>query len=126
MEQIQQALITLLLFIIPVLGTFIVAFIRKKTEEVNNNLKNTDLRKYIELADSVIISAVTMIQQTYVDALKAEERFGENEQKIAFVMAKDKILKMLSAKSLEAINMISADASTYIQAKIESAIHYVK
>lgn len=71
----QETLNTLMtLVVLPLLvgvSGFAVAWLRKKTQEITENIENTTAKKYIGMASEAVTKAVQTTFQTYVDTLKA-------------------------------------------------------
>ena len=61
MDQFQQVLINFAIMVIPVVGAFIVNFLRKKNAELDEKIKNTKVEKYLGiLFDTVEVSVVAL------------------------------------------------------------------
>ena len=60
--------------------------------------------------------------QTYVDALKEQNAFDKEAQKIAFEKTKDAILKLLTEECKKCLGEIVGDLNEYITAQIEAAV----
>jgi hypothetical protein len=67
-----------------ILGTFIVDWLRVKTEEIKQNTKSEKEKKYLDMIYNTIKVCVIATNQTYVDSLKKQGKFDAEAQKIAF------------------------------------------
>ena len=80
-QEILNTLMTLV--VLPLLvgvSGFAVAWLRKKTQEITENIENTTAKKYIDIASEAVAKAVQTTFQTYVDTLKAQGKFDKEAQ----------------------------------------------
>ena len=111
--------------IIPLLGVltaYIVKLIQAKSAEIATNQENAVVSKYIMLLSETITDCVIATNQTYVDALKAENAFDKDAQAIAFQKTFDAIMNVLSADAKEYLTNIYGDLNAYITARIEAEV----
>ena len=73
---------------IPVLVTYLVKYLKAKTEQTTTKINNELVRTYLQEATDAVLQAVTYTAQTYVDTLKKQGKFDEEAQKKAFNTAK--------------------------------------
>lgn len=95
MQQITDALIPILCLLITAGGGYLVALLRRQTQQIEKDLNSETASKYIELATAAVEQAVTYTAQTFVDALKADGAFTKEKQLEAFQKARDKVLEIL-------------------------------
>ena len=81
------------------------------------------LKEKIEIIENIIESSVIYINQTFVDILKENDDFGNNEKYEAFNKAKKLILSQLSTDLLKVIKDIYGDVDCYIDTMIESNVN---
>ena len=81
------------------------------------------LKEKIEIIENIIESSVIYINQTFVDILKENDDFGNNEKYEAFNKAKKLILSQLSTDLLKVIKDIYGDMDCYIDTMIESNVN---
>ena len=81
-EMISVIFTVVVLPLLTVLTKSAVKYINSKTE-------NDTVKKYIEIAEDSVFTAVQSVGQTYVDSLKKSGVFTEEAQRKAFKMAKD-------------------------------------
>ena len=89
-QEILNTLMTLV--VLPLLvgvSGFAVAWLRKKTQEITENIENTTAKKYIDIASEAVAKAVQTTFQTYVDTLKAQGKFDKEAQLAALQKSKD-------------------------------------
>ena len=115
--------------IIPLLGiltTYIVKYIQSKREEISVNIDNITIKKYTELISSTITTCVIATNQTYVNALKEQNKFDKEAQKIAFTKTAEAVLSLLTDESKKYIKETFGDLNTYIIQQIEATVKNYK
>lgn len=115
--------------IIPLLGILIAwvcNLISTKIKEKQVTTDNEIAKKYLEMLNDTIISCIQATNQTYVNALKNQNAFDEEAQKIAFQKTFNAIISILSVDATEYLTEIIGDLETYITEKIESEISKTK
>ena len=80
LEQIADAFVPILCLLITAGGGYLVALLRRQTQQIEEELDNETASKYIDLATDAVEQAVTYTAQTFVDALKAEGAFTKEKQ----------------------------------------------
>lgn len=111
--------------IIPLLGVltaYAVKLIQAKSAEIATKQENAVVSKYITLLSETITDCVIATNQTYVDALKAENAFDKDAQAVAFQKTFDAIMNVLSAEAKEYLTHIYGDLNAYITARIEAEV----
>jgi len=126
-QLISSSINIIVIPLMPVITAFIIALIKKKTAQLDNSIKNKELSKYITLAESAIISSVSAVNQIYVDSIKAKNGYlSSDEQKIAFNLCKDKVLRILGDTGIAALQQLFNDSSTWINNRIEYHVSFAK
>ena len=96
----QETLNTLMtLVVLPLLvgvSGFAVAWLRKKTQEITENIGNATAKKYIDMASEAVAKAVQTTFQTYVDTLKAQGKFDKEAQIAALQKSKDTAVDLIT------------------------------
>ena len=82
--------------------------------------------KYLNKFEETVISAVTQVQQTYVDEIRKAGSFDKVAQATAFCKARDAVLKMLDEKTKEIVTEAVGDFEAYMKSKIEESVHNMK
>lgn len=126
LQQIADACVPILCLLITAGGAYLVALLRRKTAQLQQQLDNEKASKYMNMACDAVTQAVTYTAQTYVDALKAEDGFTEGKQRAAFEMARNKTKQILGAAALEALGEIYGDFDTWLDTKIEQVCRDIK
>ncbi len=94
---------------------FLFTLLRKK-------IKDDKLNRIITRVENIVSKTVTLINQTYVDALKEQDMFDKEAQKAAFEMCKEKVLQMLNEESIKAIAETFGDFDEWIRTLIEAYV----
>lgn len=111
--------------IIPILGvatTFLIAFLRKKTAEIQGNIDNELYAKYLGLLVETAIICVQTTTQTYVYELKQQGAFDKEAQKIAFQMSFNAVIAALTDEAKMYLNEMVGDFELYLTNLIESLV----
>ena len=81
------------------------------------------LKEKIEIIENIIESSVIYVNQTFVNILKENGDFDNDEKYEAFNKAKKLILSQLSTDLLKVIKDIYGDVDSYINIMIESYVN---
>lgn len=126
LQQIANACVPILCLLITAGGAYLVALLRKKTDQLQQELNNAAADKYMDMACDAAAQAVTYTAQTYVDTLKAEGAFTKEKQLEAFEKAKSKTKEILGAAVVEALGEIYGDFDAWLDTKIEQVCREIK
>jgi hypothetical protein len=119
LTQIAAACVPVLCMLITAGGAYLVALLRKKTAQLQQQVDNETASKYMNMASNAVAQAVTYTAQTFVDTLKAEDAFTKEKQLEAFNKAKDKVLEILGDTVVGALGEIYGDFDVWLDTKIE-------
>lgn len=119
LQQLAAACIPILCLLITAGGAYLIALLRKKTAQLQQEVDNKTANKYIGIASEAVSQAVAFVAQTYVDALKDDNAFSKDRQLEAFTMAKEKVLQILGDTAIDALNEIYGDLDLWLTTKIE-------
>lgn len=111
--------------VIPALGiltTFIVMFIQKKKEELQNKIDNELLQKYVGMLLDTVCTCVVATNQTYVNALKKQGKFDKEAQKEAFRMTYDAVMEVLSDEAQFYLTVFYGDLEQAVTVLIEKNV----
>lgn len=117
------------LCIIPLIGiltSYLITFIRMKKTELVNKTEDEKAQKYLDMIGETVIDCVLTTNQTYVDSLKAQDKFDAEAQKIAFQKTYDMVIKFLSAEAKDYITEVYGDITEYLTSKIEAQVNLSK
>lgn len=126
LEQIADAFVPILCLLITAGGGYLVALLRRQTQQIEKELNSETASKYIELATDAVEQAVTYTAQTFVDTLKAEGAFTKEKQLEAFEKAKSKTLEILGDTVVAALGQIYGDFDVWLNTKIEQVCREIK
>ena len=126
MQQIMSAAVPVLCLLITAGGAYLVALLRKKTAQLQQELDNKTAEKYIGMAFDAVAQAVTATAQTFVDALKDEDAFTKEKQLEAFNMAKETVLAILGEAAVAALREIYGDFDAWLDTAIEQKCREIK
>jgi type II secretory pathway pseudopilin PulG len=125
-QLITTILETIVIPAIGIVGVFLVRFLQKKFDEIEQNNANKELQKYINMAENLIIDAVIQTNQTFVEALKADGNFTEEDAALALQKTKEQVLMLLTVTAREVIAEAYGDFDSWLKMKIESSVNQSK
>ena len=112
--------------IIPLLGvltTFLITWIKSKSEALKQQTNNELANKYIDMLNDTIVDCVIAMNQTYVNTLKEQGKFDAEAQKKAFTDVYNKVIAILGQDAIEYLNSAIGDLNEYITSKIEKEVN---
>lgn len=112
--------------ILAVVSGYIIALVKKKTFEINENITDEKLQSYIYMLGETISNCVIATNQTYVSALKDKNMFDEEAQKEAFRMTYEAVNSILTDEARKYLALAYKDLDSYITEKIESKVNTLK
>lgn len=89
---------------------------------LRKKVKDEKIARIISRVENIVRKTVTLINQTYVDALKEAGKFDKEAQKAAFDMCKERVLAMLNEESIKAIAETFGDFDEWIRTLIEAFV----
>ena len=126
MAMLQQIFQVCIIPLLGVLTTYLVMFIKSKTEELKKTTDNELYIKYMNMLSETITNCVIATNQTYVEALKDKNAFDADAQKKAFDMTYKAVMNILSQDAIEFLNSAVGDLDTYIRRSIEAQVNVYK
>ena len=126
MEMLQKIFEICIIPLLGVLTTYLVMFIRNKTEMMKKETDNELYKKYMDLLSETIVKCVIATNQTYVENLKNKNAFDAAAQKEAFNRTYDAVMNILSQDAIEFLNEAVGDLDTYIRKTIEAQVNMNK
>lgn len=115
--------------IIPLLGvltTFFMKWVNAKSAEIQANINDATLKKYMEMLTSTITDCVIATNQTYVESLKAQGKFDVAAQQRAFELTSKAVMEILSEEAKIYLTSAVGDLNAYITKKIEAEVNINK
>lgn len=122
MALLQQIFEVCIIPLLGVLTTFIIMFVRKKTNELQEATDNELYKKYMELLRDTVIDCVIATNQTYVEALKNKNAFDKDAQQQAFKQSYDAVMEILTEDAKEYLNSAVGDLEIYVTKLIEAQV----
>lgn len=122
MEVVQQLFELVVYPVITLGGIYLTFLIGVKIKELKQKTNNDTTKKYLDMLNSTITSAVLATTQTYVESLKKQGKFDEEAQKIAFKQTYEAVMKVLTDEAKKYLVESVGDLDAYITAKIESEV----
>lgn len=98
----------------------------KLVQLINSKINNNKAANFLSTATTIIINAVRLVFQTYVEALKKEDKFDEASQKLALLKARDIVLNQMTDDVKNYITSTYGDLDTWINTNIEATINILK
>lgn len=126
MEMLQKIFEVCIIPLLGILTAYLVAFIRKKSKELEETTDNELYKKYIELLQDTIVRCVIATNQTYVEALKNKNAFDEEAQKEAFKITYEAVISILSDDAKVYLANVIGDLQLYITELIEAQVKIQK
>lgn len=93
---------------------------------IRSRVQNGRVQQYLDRAEGYLTSAVAMVNQTFVDQLKADGRFDEKNQAEAFQMALDTWIDMMNEEMKDVITAEVGNFHTWAEAQIEARVKMLK
>ena len=115
--------------IIPLLGvltTFLVKWLQIKSNELQIKMDNDVADKYMAMLTNTITECVLATNQTYVEALKQQNKFDLEAQKIAFDKTSEAVMTILTEDAKEYLESAVGDLELFIRQKIEAEVNLNK
>lgn len=122
-EMISTAITVVIIPILGIMTKYIVMLLKSKVAELEQNIHNEKLNKYLNLAEDAIETAVISVNQTFVDTMKKQGAFDENAMEKSFHVAKNKALAIMGSAAVSALKEVYKDLDIWLDNKIE---YYVK
>lgn len=128
LEKIIQspAFIDMLVLVLTALCGYLLTYINKKKQALQQDINNELVTKYTDLIEQTIIDCVTATNQTYVEALKKQGAFTKEAQKEAFSRTLNNVMSILTEDCYEYLATITSDVDKYIANKIEAEVNFAK
>ena len=126
MKMLQEIFQVCIIPLLGVLTTYLVLFIKSKSQALKESTDNELYKKYIELLQDTIVRCVIATNQTYVEALKNKNAFDKEAQAEAFRMTYEAVMAILTDDAKEYLSSVVGDLQTYITKLIEAQVNLQK
>ena len=91
-------------------------------KRIRNQIADEELRKYVDLAEDSIKTAVITTYQTYVEAIKKNGGWDKQTEEEAFEKAKTEALLLMGESAREALKLFYDDFDRWVTNKIENSV----
>lgn len=119
----QEILSALITAVGSALVGFLIFGIKKFTTWLSTKTSDAKLKAILSGASSVTEMVVEEVYQTYVESLKGKNAFDKEAQEKALVMAKEKVMTLLSTDVKDFLKYTYGDLETWVVSKIEATIY---
>lgn len=109
--------------LLAVLTTYLVNYIKAKSNELANNSDSELEKKYMLMLAETIADCVLATNQTYVEALKNQNAFTAEAQEEAFKKTYEAVMAVLSDDAKEYLTNAYGDLTVYLTQKIEAEVN---
>lgn len=118
-EVIMYIIETVLKLLVVVIIPYLFNMIRVK-------LQNDTQIKYLGRFEQLVKDAVSQVQQTYVENMKAEDLFDKKAQIEAFDMVKVTVVNLMNDRMMKIVMEAVGDFDEYLRNKIEAEVFAIK
>lgn len=129
-EQIKDILELLIQLVIlpaiPILAKFAVTALKNWADSKAVEIESATIAEYLTDITDTISAAVLSTTQTYVESLKAQGKFNEEAQKIAFEKTKTTVMALLAEDAKDFLAKMYGDVDLWIDTKIEQMTNLTK
>lgn len=112
--------------LLAVLTTYLVNYIKAKSDELVKDSDNELERKYMAMLADTITDCVLATNQTYVEALKNQNAFTKEAQEEAFKQTFDAVMAVLNDDAKAYLTNVYGDLTVYLTKKIEAEVNKSK
>lgn len=112
--------------LLAVLTTYLVNYIKAKSDELVKDSDNELERKYMAMLADTITDCVLATNQTYVEALKNQNAFTKEAQEEAFRQTFDAVMAVLNDDAKAYLTNVYGDLNVYLTKKIEAEVNRSK
>ena len=125
-EFLSTLLQAVLVAAVPVIATFASKGLSALSSYFIGKMENDTAKKYLTAAEEAAKKAVTYTSQTYVDALKKNNEFSEENQRAALQKSLEEAKKLLTAEAAAFLRRAYGDLDAYLIANIEAEVRTQK
>jgi len=126
MEMLQEIFFTCVIPLLGILCVYGISALKKYADQIKNETENDLYDKYIDMLVSTVETCVIATNQTYVDELKNQGKFGPKEHDIAYHKTLDAIKGILSEEAQKYLATVYEDLDFYISQLIQESVRVNK
>lgn len=125
-QMLQDIFFTVLIPLFGILCSYGIAFIHKKIKEMQYEVDNDLFTKYSDMLMRTVETCVIATNQTYVDELKKQGKFGPEEHDIAFHKTFDAVKEIMTEEMQKVLSEVYTDLDFYISQLIQEQVNVIK
>lgn len=125
-QMLQEIFFTVLIPLVGILCSYGIAFLNKKVKEVQEKVNNDLFTKYSDMLVGIVETCVIATNQTYVDELREQGKFGPEEHDIAYHKTYDAIKELLTEEMKKVLQEGYSDLEFYISQLIQEQVNVIK
>ena len=123
----NEILLNILSVVVTAIVIPVISFLGFKISQyLNSKIKDEKARDLLNQANEIVLNAVKVVFQTYVEALKEKGEFNKDAQAIALTRAKGIITSELTEELKNFITQNYGDLAAWITNSIEASIYKLK
>ena len=123
-QMLQEIFFTGLIPLVGILCSYGIAFLNKKVKEIQEKVHNDLFTKYSDMLVGIVETCVIATNQTYVDELREQGKFGPEEHDIAYHKTYDAIKELLTEEMKKVLQEGYSDLEFYISQLIQNHLNY--
>lgn len=125
-ELLSTILYAVIAAAVPVIVKAVYSYFKTKADKLLEELNNDEIRTALASAMDAVYTSVTVVNQTYVDALKDQNLFDATAQKEALDKALAIAKNLLTVNAKNVITDLYESLDNWLVNKIESTVNEVK
>ena len=127
LEQVLEILVRIVIIpAIPIITKYLIDAFKEWSLLKSAEVENETVAQYLLDITDTIYAAVLCTTQTYVESLKAQGKFDEEAQDIAFEMTKHTVMLLLADDAKDFLAKMYGDVDLWIDTKIEQIVNLQK
>lgn len=125
-EFLSTLLQAVIIAAVPVISGAIVKGVRALAKHLSTQTDNALAKKYLSDASDAITTAVSRVNQTYVDGLKKSGTFTKENQEEALGLAVKEAVNLMTHETIAFLKEAYGDMNDYLVSKIEAEVRTQK
>ena len=125
-KMLQEIFFTCLIPLLGILCTYGIAYMHKQVKDIQDMVNNELFTKYSEMLAGIIETCVIATNQTYVDELREQGKFGPEEHDIACHKTFDAVKAIMTEEMKKVLSEAYTDLDFYISQLIQEQVNTVK
>jgi predicted Holliday junction resolvase-like endonuclease len=118
----QEVMNIVILPILAAIVPMVVLALKAYTDRIKAQIADQRLKKYMDIAEDAVHTAVLSTYQTFVSSIKGTEKWDDEAQAFAFKEAKRKALLIMGYSTKVALNEFFTDFDDWLNEKIEQHV----